>query len=45
MDDGLSLEDVIGKNVDVRLSNLESIIKTDGDGAYYLSDDGTYKEL
>lgn len=38
--DGSSLDETIEG-----LNTIKSIIKTDGDGDYYLSNDGTYKEL
>ena len=45
INEGTSLEDLIGIDVGNRLDTLESTIKTDGTGNLYLSDDGSYKEV
>ena len=45
VDEGTTLEQLIGSNVDDRLGALESVITTKGEGNLYLSDDGTYKEV
>lgn len=45
VDEGTTLEQLIGSNVDDRLETLESVITTKGEGNLYLSDDGTYKEV
>ena len=45
VDEGTTLEQLLGSNVDDRLNKLESVIITDGEGNLYLTDDGTYKDL
>lgn len=45
VNEGTTLEQLLGSNVDDRLNKLESVIVTDGEGNLYLTDDGTYKDL
>ncbi len=46
MDDtGSTLETLLEENLIMRLSNLENLIQTNGDGESFLSSDGTYKYL
>ena len=45
IDSVTNLADFIGTNVGDRLNKLESVIITNGDGNYYLTDDGSYKDL
>lgn len=44
-DNGSTLEDFLGSNLTERLSNLEAIIQTTGDGNAFLTNNGTYKSL
>ena len=45
VNEGTSLEDLIGTDMGNRLDTLEETIKTNGTGNLYLSDDGSYKEV
>lgn len=45
IEEGVTLEDILGENILTRIQKLENTIITTGQGDLFLADDGTYKGL